>query len=110
MGDRRAPAGLRLLQAGTAHRQDVGLLADRGRADRKAQPRGSAVRRLSSQTVSSRGMERSGPGWQPLLDAIGAEADPVRRANLELVAAHVVAEVDGDVDALLDTMVAEPTY
>lgn len=29
------------------------------------------------------------PGWQPLLDRIVTEADPVRRRNLEVVATHV---------------------
>jgi hypothetical protein len=36
------------------------------------------------------------PGWQLLLDRIESETDPVRRANLEMVARHVVEEVAGN--------------
>jgi hypothetical protein len=50
------------------------------------------------------------PGWQALLDAIAAESDPVRRRNLELVAVHVVAEVEGELDTLMATLVEEPRY
>lgn len=50
------------------------------------------------------------PGWQALLDAIAAEADPLRRRSLELVAVHVVAEVAGDLDTLMATLVDEPRY
>ena len=50
------------------------------------------------------------PGWQPLLDAIDAASDePVKHA-LQMVAEHVVAEVDGDIPRLLATLVPEPTY
>jgi hypothetical protein len=52
----------------------------------------------------------STPGWQPLLDAIDAATDPRVRHALELVAEHVAAEVEGDVDRLLKTLVPEPTY
>jgi hypothetical protein len=50
------------------------------------------------------------PGWQPLLDRIATEADPVVRRNLEVVARHVVEEVAGHRKALLATLVAEPVY
>lgn len=50
------------------------------------------------------------PGWQPLLDRIATEADPVRRRNLEVVARHVVDEVAGDIQALMATLVPEPSY
>lgn len=50
------------------------------------------------------------PGWQPLLDRIDIESDPVRKANLEVVARHVVAEVAGDMSALMATLVADPHY
>jgi hypothetical protein len=50
------------------------------------------------------------PGWQPLLDRIESETDPVRRANLEVVARHVVEEVAGNMPALMATLVPEPRY
>lgn len=49
-------------------------------------------------------------GWQPLLDRIDEETNPLVRRNLEVVAAHVVAEVAGDMDALMATLVDEPAY
>jgi len=50
------------------------------------------------------------PGWQPLLDRIESERDPVRKANLEIVARHVVEEVAGDMPALMATLVPDPHY
>ncbi|MBA3743329.1 hypothetical protein [Sporichthya sp.] len=50
------------------------------------------------------------PGWQPLLDAIDAATDPRVKHALQLVAEHVVAEVEGDIPRLLATLVPEPTY
>ncbi|MBA4857491.1 nuclear transport factor 2 family protein [Nocardia farcinica] len=50
------------------------------------------------------------PGWQPLLDRMTAEPDPRRRANLEVVARHVVEEVAGNLPALMATLVPEPEY
>lgn len=50
------------------------------------------------------------PGWQLLLDRLEAESDPVRRANLEVVARHVVEEVAGNMPALMATLVPEPQY
>ena len=50
------------------------------------------------------------PGWQTLLHAIDAEADPLLRRNLTVVAEHVVAEVEGDLEALMDTLVEQPRY
>jgi hypothetical protein len=52
----------------------------------------------------------STPGWQPLLDAIDAATDPGVKHALEIVAEHVVAEVEGDIDRVLATLVPEPTY
>lgn len=48
--------------------------------------------------------------WRLLADKIDAEADPRRRANLEVVARHLVEEVRGDIPALMETLVAEPVY
>jgi hypothetical protein len=50
------------------------------------------------------------PGWQPLLDRISAESDPVRLRNLEVVARHVVEEVAGNMPALMATLVPHPEY
>ncbi|MBD0859794.1 nuclear transport factor 2 family protein [Gordonia sp. zg691] len=50
------------------------------------------------------------PGWQPLLDRIDKEADPIRRRNLEVVARHVVEEVAGNMPALMATLVPDPEY
>lgn len=50
------------------------------------------------------------PGWQPLLDRLATETDPARRRNLEVVGRHVVEEVAGNLDALLATLVPEPSY
>jgi len=50
------------------------------------------------------------PGWQPLLDRIASEQDPIRRRNLEVVGRHVVEEVAGNLPALLATLVPEPKY
>lgn len=50
------------------------------------------------------------PGWQPLLDRIAAETDPIRRRNLEVVARHVVEEVAGNMPALMATLVPDPEY
>lgn len=52
----------------------------------------------------------SDPGWQPLLDAIDAATDPSVKHALEIVAEHVVAEVAGDIERVLATLVREPTY
>lgn len=50
------------------------------------------------------------PGWQPLLDAIAATTDDRVRHALQHVADHVVAEVAGDIDSVLATLVPEPSY
>jgi hypothetical protein len=50
------------------------------------------------------------PGWQPLLDRIEAEPDPTRKANLQVVARHVVEEVAGNMPALMATLVPDPRY
>jgi hypothetical protein len=50
------------------------------------------------------------PGWQPLVDAIQAATDDRVRHALQLVADHVVAEVAGDIDGVLATLVPEPIY
>lgn len=48
--------------------------------------------------------------WQALLDRIEAEPDPAIKANLQMVARHVVAEVAGDLPALMATLVPDPAY
>lgn len=48
--------------------------------------------------------------WRLLVQRIDTELDARRRANLEIVARHVVEEVRGDIPALLATLVAEPVY
>ena len=50
------------------------------------------------------------PGWQPLLDRIAAESNPRTKANLEIVARHVVEEVAGNTAALMATLGPEPQY
>jgi len=45
-----------------------------------------------------------------LVQAIAAEGDPVIRRNLQVVAEHIDAEVAGDLDRLMATLVAEPVY
>lgn len=50
------------------------------------------------------------PGWQPLLDAIDSATDAGTRHALEIVARHVVAEVAGDLDDLMSTLVSDPVY
>jgi hypothetical protein len=53
---------------------------------------------------------RAAQSWRLLADKAAREPDPRRRANLELVARHIDAEVSGDLDALMKTLVAEPVY
>lgn len=48
--------------------------------------------------------------WSLLTDRIAAEKDPILRRNLEAVARHVVAEVAGDLQALEETLVDQPSY
>lgn len=50
------------------------------------------------------------PGWQPLLDAISAATDPAVEKALSLVAEHIIAEIDGDIDRVLATLVPCPVY
>lgn len=50
------------------------------------------------------------PGWQPLLDRVSTERDPVRKANLQIVARHIVEEVAGNMPALMATLVPDPHY
>jgi hypothetical protein len=45
-----------------------------------------------------------------LVDRLAAETDPRRKANLEVVARHVDAEVRGDLDALMATLTTAPAY
>jgi limonene-1,2-epoxide hydrolase len=54
--------------------------------------------------------EEAARSWQMLVDRIGAEADDRVRSNLEIVAHHVVAEVAGDLDELMTTLVEDPHY
>jgi limonene-1,2-epoxide hydrolase len=48
--------------------------------------------------------------WQMIADRLEAETDPRRKALLAVVAEHVEAEVRGDVDALMQTLVDDPQY
>lgn len=48
--------------------------------------------------------------WRLLSRLIDTQTDPRLRANLEVVARHVAAEVVGDIPALMATMVADPVY
>jgi hypothetical protein len=50
------------------------------------------------------------PGWQPLLNAIDSATDPGVKHALQMVAEHVVAEVEGDIDRVLATLVPSPIY
>lgn len=50
------------------------------------------------------------PGWQLLLDRIADERNDIVRANLEIVARHVVEEVAGNTAALMATLVPDPQY
>lgn len=48
--------------------------------------------------------------WQLLAQRIQSETDSRLRANLEVVARHVAAEVVGDMPTLMATMVPQPRY
>ncbi|MER7684938.1 nuclear transport factor 2 family protein [Streptomyces sp. NPDC097610] len=48
--------------------------------------------------------------WAMLVDRLESEENPVFRRNLSIVAEHVVAEVAGDLDALMATVVSDPVY
>ena len=48
--------------------------------------------------------------WRMLAERTEREADPRRRAMLSTVARHVEAEVAGDIDELLSTLVDDPQY
>ena len=48
--------------------------------------------------------------WQLLAERVADERDPRVKANLEMVARHVEAEVRGDIPDLMSTLTAEPTY
>ncbi len=48
--------------------------------------------------------------WQLLADRVADERDPRAKANLEIVARHVEAEVRGDIPELMATLTAEPWY
>lgn len=63
-----------------------------------------------SRRLHPREPSASTPGWQPLLDRIDRETDPVRKANLSIVARHVVEEVAGNMEALIGTLVESPEY
>lgn len=48
--------------------------------------------------------------WQMLAERVATEPDARRREMLTTVARHVEAEVAGDVDALLETLIDDPRY
>jgi hypothetical protein len=47
---------------------------------------------------------------KPILERAAIEGDPEVRRILELSAAHMQAELDGDLDAIMATLIAEPLY
>jgi len=47
---------------------------------------------------------------QPYKNRLAAEQDPLVRRNLELVIEHVQAEIDGDLERIMRTLVPEPVY
>jgi limonene-1,2-epoxide hydrolase len=61
---------------------------------------------IVTETVS----DEAARSWQLLADRLAAESDDQLRANLDIVAQHVVAEVRGDIPALMATLVPEPVY
>ena len=48
--------------------------------------------------------------WSLLAEQIARESDPRRRDNLKVVGRHIEAEVCGDMEALMATLVPEPCY
>jgi hypothetical protein len=52
----------------------------------------------------------SAKSWQLIADRLASESSERRRDMLAAVAEHVVAEVGGDIPALMATMVPEPQY
>jgi limonene-1,2-epoxide hydrolase len=54
--------------------------------------------------------EEAARSWRMLPMRIASETDPRVRANMEIVARHVVLEVSGDIEALMTTLVPEPEY
>jgi hypothetical protein len=48
--------------------------------------------------------------WQLVDKRLAAEADPVRRRNLELVAAHMRAEARADIEGVVATLTERPRY
>ncbi len=48
--------------------------------------------------------------WLPLAEAVQNETDPRRRTLIQAVRDHMEAEITGNLDALMDTLTAEPIY
>jgi ketosteroid isomerase-like protein len=61
-------------------------------------------------TVTEAVAAEAAHSWQLRAERIAGEADDRVRRNLEIVARHVVAEVRGDIEALMATLVPEPAY
>jgi hypothetical protein len=61
-------------------------------------------------TVTETVSEEAARSWELLTDRLAHEPDDQLRANLEIVARHVVAEVRGDIPELMTTLVPEPEY
>ena len=55
-------------------------------------------------------IEEQARTWRLLSERLAAETDGRLRANLEVVARHVEAEVGGDIPALMATLVPQPEY
>jgi hypothetical protein len=54
--------------------------------------------------------EEAARSWRLLPERLEQETDELVRRNLESVAHHVVAEVGGELDELMATLVADPHY
>ncbi len=65
---------------------------------------------MSTSTGSPTAGARDGAAVQTLEMAMAEATDPVILRNLQTVAEHVDAEVAGDIDRLMATLVSEPVY
>lgn len=69
------------------------------------------VRRLGAMIPSMVSVDpAAAETWRMLAERARDETDPRRRTMLAAVARHVVAEVAGDLDELLETLVDDPQY
>lgn len=61
-------------------------------------------------TVETAAAPAAAASWQMLGDRLSTEENPAWRRQLEVVAEHVDAEVRGDIDRLMATLVPDPQY